>query len=92
MDIIGSLDPYVEVKHGNYKGVTKHLEKNQNPVWNQVFAFSKVNLQSNIIEIIVKDVPLRVGHVSGKDDFVGHVSFEIVDVPLRVPPDSPLAP
>ncbi|KAL7176615.1 hypothetical protein ACSBR2_030037 [Camellia fascicularis] len=34
MDIIGSLDPSVEVKHGNYKGVTKHLEKNQNPFCN----------------------------------------------------------
>ncbi|CAA3019833.1 ft-interacting 1 [Olea europaea subsp. europaea] len=49
MDISGSLDPYVEVKVGNYKGVTKHFEKNQN-------------------------------------------SFDIVEVPVRVPPDSPLAP
>lgn len=86
MDITGSLDPYVEVKLGNYKGVTKHLEKNQNPVWNQVFAFSKTNLQWNVIEIVVKDKDFA------KDDFVGRVSFDVVDVPLRVPPDSPLAP
>ncbi|CAA2944463.1 FT-interacting protein 1-like [Olea europaea var. sylvestris] len=86
MDISGSLDPYVEVKVGNYKGVTRHFEKNQNPVWNKVFAFSKERLQSNLIEVTVKDKDI------GKDDFVGKVQFDIVDVPVRVPPDSPLAP
>lgn len=86
MDIGGSLDPYVEVKLGNYRGVTKHFEKNQNPVWNEVFAFSKERLQSNFLEVTVKDKDI------GKDDFVGRVSFDITDVPRRVPPDSPLAP
>ncbi|KAI4388821.1 hypothetical protein MLD38_001117 [Melastoma candidum] len=86
MDISGSLDPYVEVKLGNYKGVTKHLEKNQNPVWKQIFAFSKERMQSNFLEVTVKDKDL------GKDDFVGKVGFDINEVPRRVPPDSPLAP
>ena len=86
MDISGSLDPYVEVKLGNYKGVTRHLEKNQNPVWNQIFAFSKERLQSNLIEITVKDKDI------GKDDIVGKVVFDLSEVPVRVPPDSPLAP
>ncbi|KAL6958917.1 Multiple C2 domain and transmembrane region protein 6 [Sarracenia purpurea var. burkii] len=87
MDMTGSLDPYVEVKLGNYKGVTNYLEKNQNPVWNKVFAFSKENLQSNMIEVTVKDKDYI-----GKDDFVGRVFFDIGEAPLRVPPDSPLAP
>ncbi|XP_042506186.1 FT-interacting protein 7-like [Macadamia integrifolia] len=86
MDVTGSLDPYVEVKLGNYKAITKHLEKNQNPVWRQVFAFSKDRLQSNLLEIVVKDKDI------GKDDFVGRVFFDLLEVPLRVPPDSPLAP
>ncbi|XP_030525959.1 FT-interacting protein 7 [Rhodamnia argentea] len=86
MDVSGSLDPYVEVKLGNYKGVTKHLEKNQNPVWKQIFAFSKERMQSNFLEITVKDKDV------GKDDFVGRVVFDTQEVPLRVPPDSPLAP
>ncbi|KAA8538670.1 hypothetical protein F0562_028278 [Nyssa sinensis] len=86
MDISGSLDPYVEVKLGNYKGVTKHFEKNQNPVWDKVFAFPKERLQSNLIEVAVKDKDF------GKDDFVGRVFFDLAEVPLRVPPDSPLAP
>ncbi|KAE9593513.1 hypothetical protein Lal_00028900 [Lupinus albus] len=86
MDISGSLDPYVEVKLGNYKGVTKHLEKNQHPVWKQIFAFSKERLQSNLLEVTVKDKDI------GKDDFVGRVMFDLTEVPVRVPPDSPLAP
>ncbi|XWS23395.1 hypothetical protein CRYUN_Cryun28dG0010400 [Craigia yunnanensis] len=86
MDISGSLDPYVEVKLGNYKGRTKHLEKNQNPLWHQIFAFSKESLQSNLLEVIVKDKDF------GKDDFVGKVVFDVLEIPLRVPPDSPLAP
>ena len=27
MDVIGSYDPYVEVKLRNYKGITQHFEK-----------------------------------------------------------------
>ncbi|KAL5558272.1 hypothetical protein UlMin_034483 [Ulmus minor] len=86
MDITGSLDPYVEAKVGNYRGYTKPLEKNQNPVWNQIFAFSKERLQSNLLEVTLKDKDI------GKDDFVGKVNFDLSEVPLRVPPDSPLAP
>ncbi|XP_009420494.2 FT-interacting protein 3-like [Musa acuminata AAA Group] len=86
MDVTGALDPYVEVKLGNYKGTTKHLEKNPNPVWRQVFAFSRDRIQSSQLEVVVKDKDLV------KDDFVGRLVFDLVDVPLRVPPDSPLAP
>uniref|UniRef100_A0A2K1WRC6 C2 domain-containing protein n=1 Tax=Populus trichocarpa TaxID=3694 RepID=A0A2K1WRC6_POPTR len=87
MDVSGSLDPYVEVKLGNYKGKTKYLEKNQSPVWKQNFAFSKDRLQSNLLEVTVKDKDFVT-----KDDFVGRVFFDLSEVPLRVPPDSPLAP
>ncbi|XXG64087.1 hypothetical protein AAC387_Pa05g2135 [Persea americana] len=81
-DITGSCDPYVEVKLGNYKGTTRHFEKNINPVWNQVFAFS----QSSVIEVVVKDKDVV------KDDFIGMVTFDVNEIPKRVPPDSPLAP
>ncbi|KAK1324207.1 hypothetical protein QJS10_CPA02g00567 [Acorus calamus] len=86
MDITGSLDPYVEIKLGNYKGITKYLEKNQNPTWNQTFAFSRERLQANLLDVVVKDKD------TVKDDFVGRVVFDISEVPVRVPPDSPLAP
>ncbi|XP_047323345.1 FT-interacting protein 7 [Impatiens glandulifera] len=86
MDLTGSLDPYVEVKIGNYKGITRHVEKNQNPYWNLVFAFTKDRMQATIMEVEVKDKDLI------KDDFVGIVRFDLNEVPIRVPPDSPLAP
>uniref|UniRef100_A0A6N2LSS0 C2 domain-containing protein n=1 Tax=Salix viminalis TaxID=40686 RepID=A0A6N2LSS0_SALVM len=53
----------------------------------EVFAFSKDRLQSNLVEVTVKDKDFVT-----KDDFVGIVFFHLSDVPLRVPPDSPLAP
>jgi hypothetical protein len=84
MDITGALDPYVEVKLGNFKGVTRHLVKNPNPVWRQTFAFSRDHLQSNQLEVMVKahkDVLC--------DDLVGRVLFDISDVPSRLPRDSP---
>ncbi|EHA8592469.1 FT-interacting protein 7 [Cocos nucifera] len=86
MDVSGSLDPYVEVRVGNYRGITKHFEKKQNPEWNEVFAFSRDRMQSSVLEVVVKDKDLV------KDDFVGLVRLDLNDVPTRVPPDSPLAP
>ncbi|KAK4260583.1 hypothetical protein QN277_003679 [Acacia crassicarpa] len=86
MDVTGSLDPFVEVRIGNYKGITKHFDKTQFPEWNQVFAFAKERMQASVLEVVIKDKNLV------KDDFVGIVRFDINEVPLRVPPDSPLAP
>lgn len=85
-DVTGTCDPYVEVRLGNYKGVTKHFEKRSNPEWNLVFAFAHDQLQSSHVEVVVKDKDLVL------DDFIGRIGFELVDIPRRVPPDSPLAP
>ncbi|XP_054784089.1 FT-interacting protein 3-like [Prosopis cineraria] len=85
-DVTGSLDPYVEVKVGNYKGTTKHFEKNKNPEWNEVFAFAGDNLQSSVLEVVVKDKDMVL------DDLVGTIRIDLHEVPTRVPPDSPLAP
>ncbi|CAH1437992.1 unnamed protein product [Lactuca virosa] len=85
-DVTGSCDPYVEVKLGNYKGITRHFEKKSNPEWDHVFAFSQDRIQSSFVEIIVKDKDVVL------DDFIGRILFELHDVPRRVPPDSPLAP
>ncbi|XP_044472896.1 FT-interacting protein 3-like [Mangifera indica] len=85
-DVTGSCDPYVEVKLGNYKGVTKHFEKKNNPEWNQVFAFSKERIQASVLEVAVKDKAVVL------DDLIGRLMFDLNEVPRRVPPDSPLAP
>lgn len=84
--VSGSLNPYVEVKTGNFKGTTKFLEKTQEPEWNEVFAFASENLQSTTVEVEVKDKGTLL------DETVGTVRFVLRDVPTRVPPDSPLAP
>ncbi|KAJ0668880.1 putative C2 domain, phosphoribosyltransferase, C2 domain superfamily [Helianthus annuus] len=86
MDLTGSLDPYVEVRVGNYKGITPHFSKTSSPEWNTVFAFSRERMQTTILDIVVKDKDVI------KDDFVGIVRVNLHDVPKRVPPDSPLAP
>ncbi|KAM0822734.1 hypothetical protein ACQ4PT_071325 [Festuca glaucescens] len=50
------MDPYVEVKLGNYKGTTKHYDRRTNPEWDQVFAFSKFRVQSNALEVYLRTV------------------------------------
>ncbi|KAL8227900.1 hypothetical protein R6Q57_015484 [Mikania cordata] len=85
-DLTGSLDPYVEVRIGNYKGITQHFSKTSNPEWNTVFAFSRERMQATMLDVVLKDKDMI------KDDFVGIVRVNLHDVPTRVPPDSPLAP
>ncbi|CAI9260664.1 unnamed protein product [Lactuca saligna] len=80
-------DPYVEIKLGNFIAcTTTHLEKNPNPEWNQVFAFPKERIQSLTLETIVKDKS-----ITDVDNSIGGISFDINELPTRVPPDSPLA-
>ncbi|CAD6336295.1 unnamed protein product [Miscanthus lutarioriparius] len=81
------MDPYVEVRLGNYKGKTRHFDRRANTEWDQVFAFSKSRVQSNVLEVFLKDREML-----GRDDYVGKVTFDLAEVPTRVPPDSPLAP
>ena len=74
--LLSGLSPYVEVKLDNYRGITGHSYKNRNPVWQQIFAFSKEGMHSNLLEVVVKNK-----HV-GKDDYVGRVSFELSELSL----------
>ena len=63
------------------------IPNNMNPYWDQVFAIGKEKLSSPTLEISLWDADIRK-----KDDFLGVVSFDLQEVPSRVPPDSPLAP
>ena len=85
--VTSNVDPYVEVKVGNYKGKTRHFEKKTSPEWKQVFAFSKEKIQSSVVEVFVRDKEMVA-----RDDYIGKVEFDMHEVPTRVPPDSPLAP
>ncbi|CAA0842525.1 C2 calcium/lipid-binding plant phosphoribosyltransferase family protein [Striga hermonthica] len=79
----GGCNPYAEVRLGNYRGRTKQSgHQTTSPEWNQVFAFSKDRIQSSTLEVIVRE----------EKEIIGRVSFDLNEVPMRVPPDSPLAP
>ncbi|KAG5022060.1 hypothetical protein JHK85_018402 [Glycine max] len=80
-------NPFVEVNLGSFTGRTRCLEKTTTPEWNQVFAFAKERIQVLVLEIVVKDKDN-----DDPDEFMGRVAFTICDVPVRVRPDSPLAP
>ncbi|XP_071931640.1 FT-interacting protein 3-like [Coffea arabica] len=82
----GTPDSFVEVKLGNLRSETKHLKNVSNPEWNQVFAFLSDRIQAPAVEVLVRDKN-RNG-----DDLIGMVVLDVMDVPKRVPPDSPLAP
>lgn len=80
-----TCNPYVEVKLGSFIGMTQCFEKTK-PEWNQVFAFPKDRIQESVLEILVKN------KINGSNEIIGRVFFGVSDIPVRVPPDSPLAP
>ncbi|NP_001148072.2 anthranilate phosphoribosyltransferase-like protein [Zea mays] len=85
--VTGGCRPYVEVRVDNYRGATRHCEGKESPEWNLVFAFSRDRVQATVLEVFVRD-----RDALGRDDCVGRVAFDIAEAPVRVPPDSPLAP
>ncbi|CAD6263392.1 unnamed protein product [Miscanthus lutarioriparius] len=85
--VTGGCSPYVEVRVGNYRAATRHCVGKASPEWNLVFAFSRDRVQATVLEVFVRD-----RDALGRDDCVGRVAFDIAEAPVRVPPDSPLAP
>lgn len=84
--------PYVKVRTTNHHMRSNPAnyrpnEPNDSPEWNQVFAlgFNKAEATAAAtLEISVWD--------STSEQFLGGVCFDLSDVPVRDPPDSPLAP
>ncbi|XP_021281969.1 protein QUIRKY [Herrania umbratica] len=65
--------------------------------WDQVFSFDKDGLNSSSLEVSVwteeeKKEEEKEGATSLVENCLGTVSFDLQEVPKRVPPDSPLAP
>uniref|UniRef100_A0A5B7C8S7 C2 domain-containing protein n=1 Tax=Davidia involucrata TaxID=16924 RepID=A0A5B7C8S7_DAVIN len=58
--------------------------------WDQVFAFDKEGLNSTSLEVSVWVE--KKGTDNCTESSLGTVSFDLQEVPKRVPPDSPLAP
>ncbi|CAI9753882.1 unnamed protein product [Fraxinus pennsylvanica] len=61
-------------------------DSSANPEWHQVFAiaYNKENTAKSTLEISIWD--------GSSEKFLGGVCFDLSDVPVRDPPDSPLAP
>jgi C2 domain len=76
-DTIGG-GTHAEVKLDNYRGVT---QPHSSHYWDHVFAFSRNNIQSSIIEIFVK----KRDH---SDDYIGRIMFDLSEVPRQAPPDN----
>ncbi|KAL8161393.1 hypothetical protein V2J09_012882 [Rumex salicifolius] len=85
-----SYDSFIEVRVGNYKGITKVVRNSPNPGWSQVFAFSKDRIYASFLEIVLRkkccDEEVETS------TFKGRVVYDVKEAPRRVPPDSPLAP
>ncbi|CAI9112279.1 OLC1v1012700C1 [Oldenlandia corymbosa var. corymbosa] len=83
--------PIVKIRTSNHSvkskpGSTRPGEPPSNPEWHLVFALghNKAENSSSTLEISVWDAP--------SEKFLGGVCFDLSDVPVRDPPDSPLAP
>ncbi|XP_050375915.1 protein QUIRKY [Argentina anserina] len=83
--------PYVKVRSSSHlmkskPAVHRPGEPTDSPEWNQVFALAhnRPDSVSSTLQISVHDSP--------SEQFLGGVCFDLSDVPVRDPPDSPLAP
>ncbi|KAJ4971303.1 hypothetical protein NE237_004402 [Protea cynaroides] len=90
-------NPVVKIAVSSYQVRTKPARKSAFFEWDQTFAFGRDSPESaSMMEISVCDDPSLLSNsdptadVGGK--FLGGVCFEVTDIPLRDPPDSPLAP
>ncbi|KAL3528332.1 hypothetical protein ACH5RR_007654 [Cinchona calisaya] len=86
-----SESPYIKIRTSSHMvkskpGSTRPGEPPTHPEWHQDFALAhnKAEHSSSTIEISVWDSP--------SEKFLGGVCFDLSDVPVRDPPDSPLAP
>ncbi|XP_043707206.1 protein QUIRKY [Telopea speciosissima] len=89
--LLANESPYVKIHTGSYNVRSKHAthrpgEPSGNPEWHQVFAlgYNRPDTASVTLEIAVWD--------GASEAFLGGVCFDLSDVPVRDPPDSPLAP
>lgn len=85
---IPSESPFVKVQTPSHSVRSKPASYRPNepcdsPEWNRVFALG-YNKTDATLEISVWDSPT--------ENFLGGVCFDLSDVPVRDPPDSPLAP
>ncbi|CAK9181044.1 unnamed protein product [Ilex paraguariensis] len=89
--------PVIKIAVSGSHVVSKPARRNNFFEWDQTFAFGRdAPDSSSILEVSVWD-PQGLMPVSPKSDvagnnFLGGICFDATEIPLRDPPDSPLAP
>ncbi|EFJ28405.1 hypothetical protein SELMODRAFT_171388 [Selaginella moellendorffii] len=81
-----AIDPFAKISLGSHTARTRSVPSTLYPEWNEVFAFGKERMGGPALEIAVSD------DRDPDSSFLGSVVFEFAEIPVRVPPDSPLAP
>ncbi|KAK9929816.1 hypothetical protein M0R45_026897 [Rubus argutus] len=88
--------PLVKISASNYHVTSTPARKTNCFEWDQTFAFGRQSPDSaSILEVSVWDPPVpdpSAPDMASGLDFLGGVCFDVAEIPLRDPPDSPLAP
>ncbi|KAJ1375891.1 Phosphoribosyltransferase C-terminal [Sesbania bispinosa] len=87
-------NPVVKIAVSGHHVTSRPARKTTLFEWNQTFAFGRdAPDSSSILEITVWDPPLaeNASDVDGRS-LLGGVCFDVNEIPVRDPPDSPLAP
>ncbi|KAM1395845.1 hypothetical protein ACFX2I_013608 [Malus domestica] len=96
--IPSSGSPIVKISTANHHITSKPARKTQCFEWDQTFAFARQSpdqSDASILEISVWDPPMfdpATASVASGHHFLGGICFDVTEIPLRDPPDSPLAP
>uniref|UniRef100_A0A5B6YP03 C2 domain-containing protein n=1 Tax=Davidia involucrata TaxID=16924 RepID=A0A5B6YP03_DAVIN len=90
-------NPVVKIVVSGRQVISKRARKSNFFEWDQTFAFDGDSPDSSsIVEVAVWDPPAAktadpTSNVA-RHNFLGGICFDMTDIPLRDPPDSPLAP
>lgn len=85
--------PVAKISVSNYHIRSKPARKAGFFNWDQTFAFARDSPDSSsILEVSVWDPPIGADPSSDGHDLLGGICFDVTEIPMRDPPDSPLAP
>ncbi|KAK4282115.1 hypothetical protein QN277_013528 [Acacia crassicarpa] len=90
-----NCNPFVKIAVSGHQVTSKPARKTTLFEWDQTFAFGRDSPESaSLLEVSVWDPPASDPTTLDDDSrsFLGGLCFEVSEIPLRDPPDSPLAP
>ncbi|KAF8395517.1 hypothetical protein HHK36_019465 [Tetracentron sinense] len=86
-------NPIVKITVSGCNVRSKTARKSSFFEWDQTFAFGRDTPEStSMLEVSVWDPPSSDPTPDAGENFLGGICFDVTEIPLRDPPDSPLAP